>query len=87
MLEKDKMVFSFLIAAQIQRQKGEITLAEWNLLLRGPGIAKARANRPETISDFVSAAQWRMCAALEAVVPEFEVRLKFCKSLLFSNFC
>jgi len=33
------MVFSFLIAAQIQLRKGVITPAEWNMLLRGVGTA------------------------------------------------
>ena len=41
LLEKDKMVFSFLIAAQIQLRKGTITQAEWNILLRGVGTTGA----------------------------------------------
>jgi hypothetical protein len=64
------MVFSCLIAAQIQRQKGVITNAEWNLLLRGPGVG-VRGNKPDALS-WLTAAQWNMCSSLEASVPAFE---------------
>ena len=38
LFEKDKLLFSFLIAVAIQRHAGIISLAEWNLFLRGPAV-------------------------------------------------
>ena len=65
------MVFSFLIAAQIQRRKGTITLAEWNLLLRGAGTGVATGDTRVHGAEWVLPAQWRMCAMLEESVPAF----------------
>ena len=70
LLEKDKMVFSCLIAAQIQRQRGVISNTEWNMLLRGVGEG-ARGSKPDALS-WITPAQWNICSALEASVPAFE---------------
>ncbi len=35
LFEKHKLVFSFMLCADIMRQAGDITDAEWNYFLRG----------------------------------------------------
>jgi len=35
LFERDKLIFSFLIATSIDRNTGKIDPASWNLLLRG----------------------------------------------------
>lgn len=67
------MVFSCLIAAQIQRQKGEISNTEWNLLLRGHAAdAHAHASsRNDTRAQWMTQAQWNACVALDTQVPAF----------------
>ena len=37
LFEKDKLVFSFMICAEIMKQAKEISDAEWNFYLRGSG--------------------------------------------------
>lgn len=36
LFEKDKVLFAFMICSRILTNKGEITMDEWDLLLRGP---------------------------------------------------
>lgn len=35
LFEKDKLVFSFMLCAEIMRTAGEIDTTEWNMFLRG----------------------------------------------------
>lgn len=85
LLEKDKMVFSFLIAAQVLRRRGDISDAEWNLLLRGivPGLSSgvdpegALGSTSSLFSKFVERpqwiphTQWEMCCVMESSIPAF----------------
>jgi len=38
LFERDKLIYSFLIATSIKRQSKAIDEAVWNLLLRGPTV-------------------------------------------------
>eukprot|EP00736_Rhodelphis_marinus_P004047 Rmarinus@m.11564 len=58
LFEKDKMLFSSLIAVQIERQSGTVTDSEWNFFLRGGGLVEA-VNFPENPSpDWLQQRVW-----------------------------
>jgi len=43
LFEKDKLLYSFMISANIHRQEGSITDQEWKCYVVGPGTADAAA--------------------------------------------
>ena len=47
LFEQHKVVFSFMMCAEILRQREEISDAEWNFFLRGSGgLEKVRTRPP-----------------------------------------
>jgi dynein heavy chain len=58
LFERDKLIYSFLIATSIQKQAGEIDTGVWNAFLRGPTVmsaeeSAAKPTRPELISELL----------------------------------
>jgi len=61
LFERDKLIYSFLIATSIKRQSKAIDEAVWNLLLRGPTVftSKEAEARPESPDhDVLSLIPW-----------------------------
>ena len=61
LFEKDKIVYAFMIATNIQRRMKLIDPDLWNLLLRGAGIfdKSNMPKKPESLN-FVSDASWEL---------------------------
>ncbi|TGZ67987.1 hypothetical protein CRM22_004505 [Opisthorchis felineus] len=71
LFERDKLVFSFMLCAQIMRQQGGITSQEWNYFLLGSGnLERARPPQPEETQGWLSAQQWRRLVDLAHYFPE-----------------
>ncbi|OON20270.1 ATPase family protein, partial [Opisthorchis viverrini] len=71
LFERDKLVFSFMLCAQIMRQQGGITSPEWNYFLLGSGnLEWARPPQPEETKGWLSAQQWRRLVDLAHYFPE-----------------
>jgi dynein heavy chain len=59
LFEKDKLLFSFLIAANISRDNGNITEEEWGFFLRGPDAAsRAQVSSPNPAAAWLDAEIW-----------------------------
>ncbi|XP_068083916.1 dynein axonemal heavy chain 6 [Anabrus simplex] len=70
LFERHKLVFSFMLCTDIQKQTGELYEAEWNFLLRGPvATAQVHSKKPDipTIND----AMWLAINFLEMNFPFF----------------
>jgi dynein heavy chain len=72
LFEKDKLLFSFLLAISFLRHDGSISAEEWFYFLRGSAGQSAPANFPPK-PDFVSTKQWNELAAL-SIVPSLAPR-------------
>jgi dynein heavy chain len=74
LFEKDKMLFSFMIAANIARQADAITPAEWKCLMVGPGRPDAatlsKYPPPPPAAEWLSSGLWADLAMMEATMPE-----------------
>eukprot|EP00818_Percolomonas_sp_WS_P004783 CAMPEP_0117442044 /NCGR_PEP_ID=MMETSP0759-20121206/3945_1 /TAXON_ID=63605 /ORGANISM="Percolomonas cosmopolitus, Strain WS" /LENGTH=4215 /DNA_ID=CAMNT_0005233913 /DNA_START=112 /DNA_END=12759 /DNA_ORIENTATION=- len=68
LFEKDKLLFSFLIAVQILRNIGTIIEEEWGYFLRGNQIGDVSAQPPA----WLPRVQWREICGLEKVGKAFE---------------
>lgn len=70
LFEKHKLVFSFMLCAEIMRQRGTITDGEWNFFLRGAtGVdEKKRAAMPSQ-PDWLREPQWAALASVEQCLP------------------
>lgn len=51
LFEKDKLLYSFLNAAQILRRANAITLDEWNFYLRGAVVDAGENPIPDLVND------------------------------------
>ena len=70
LFEKDKLLYSFLNTTSIERQKGTITVDEWNFFLRGsPTDFKDKENKA---SDILSDEKWYSLWGLEETCPNFK---------------
>ena len=66
LLEKDKIVFSFLLTVRIMQGKGEVDEAKWLFLLTG-GVAMENKN-PNPCSDWLSDKSWgEICRASDTL--------------------
>ncbi|XP_071825285.1 dynein axonemal heavy chain 6-like isoform X2 [Apostichopus japonicus] len=71
LFEVHKLVFSFMLCADIMRQDKEISVTEWNVFLRGAaGIDKERPAKPDVpwLTDQV----WNVSYDLDDTVPAFK---------------
>ncbi|CAG5125809.1 unnamed protein product, partial [Candidula unifasciata] len=65
LFERHKLIFSFLLCAEIMKTAGTITLPEWNFFLRGPTGDLDKQNTPKPPrSDFVSLNVWKLACEL-----------------------
>jgi dynein heavy chain len=62
LFEKDKQLFSFMIAAKIQMGLKKISSKEWNYFLRGPAVV---TKREDEAPDFISAGMWALILSME----------------------
>jgi len=62
-----KLIFSFCIAAKIQRLSGEINYSEWNLLLRGVVVDGDIKNIPNPGKTLLSEKSWKYILNLECM--------------------
>ena len=70
LFERHKLIFSFLICTQIQRQEGGIAFSEWNYILRGnPQIINGGPKNPDPT--FIKQREWEAIQGLEAALPAF----------------
>jgi len=68
LFEKDKLLFSFMIAVKIQMSEELISNKEWNFFLRGPSVETKRDNpKPE----FIDANVWKNILSLEDINANF----------------
>jgi len=72
LFEAHKIMFSFIICAQILRQKGDISDQYWTLLLRGPGVVDRTNQPPNPDPGRINDNSWDLMNALEASSDEFE---------------
>ena len=71
LFEKDKLVFSFMMCAEIMRTANEIGNDEWNFFLRGAGsLDKERPAKPDF--DWLQLHTWHTAVDLSDLLPEFK---------------
>jgi dynein heavy chain len=71
LFEKDKIVFSFMLCAEIMRLDGIVQTKEWIFMLRGaPGMDKKRATKPTF--KWLSDQQWNSALDLAETFPSFK---------------
>ena len=63
LFEAHKLLFAFLICAQILRNRGDVTAMEWNLLLRGPGVPDRAELPPNPDGDHITEHNWDLIHA------------------------
>lgn len=74
------MIYSFLICSSIERNKGIISSANWNFLLRGADIYDKTDQPQNPISKFIKEPSWNLAYAFELANKE---RLEgFCQSII-----
>ncbi|RUS78130.1 hypothetical protein EGW08_014103, partial [Elysia chlorotica] len=73
LFERHKLVFSFLLCAEIMKTAGEISLAEWNFFLRGPVAAQEKQNipRPEEL-EYMPLHTWKLACELHYAFEPFK---------------
>jgi dynein heavy chain len=69
LFEAHKMIFSFLICAQIMLDAGDIQLSEWMLLLKGCGIVERTTQPHNPDPERINPLQWDMLCTLDALRP------------------
>ncbi|XP_078146083.1 dynein axonemal heavy chain 6 [Centroberyx gerrardi] len=71
LFEQHKTIYSFMLCAEIMKQRGEVSDAEWQHFLRGSAVLdKEYSERPDVpwLSDFF----WQTCCELEDTLPCFK---------------
>lgn len=66
LFEKDKLLFSFIIAAKIQLQQKILEQRDWNFFLRG---AKKQVETEIEKPDYLNDLMWNNCLQLEQANP------------------
>merc|ERR1719460_2347858 len=69
LFEKHKLIFSFMITAQIMMRQGGLQTEEFNLLLRGIGMLDLREMPPNPNPDGIPQKQWELLYGIEHVSP------------------
>lgn len=70
LFEKDKLLFSFMIASKIQLTAGKINAKEWNFFLRG-SLSEVEFNIEE-MPKFITEKVYRPCVQLFNLTPGFK---------------
>ena len=73
LFERDKMMFSFVMCAQILRNRGDIANSEWLRLLRGPGPVErmTQKSNPDTSFRLLSEKDWDFLHIVDDEIPAF----------------
>ncbi|CAF3079436.1 unnamed protein product [Rotaria socialis] len=71
LFEKDKLIFSFLLCAEILKLEGAINDIEWNFLLRG-GLVTEEKRPPKPNHDWLSLEHWNQALFLAGVCDVFK---------------
>lgn len=71
LFEKDKLVFSFMLCAEIMKTAGTITNQQWNFFLRGPA-SMDRERPPKPDVPWLSQQQWNITFDLSDTLPGFK---------------
>ena len=70
LFEKDKLLFGFMITAQILIERGEVSTAEWEFLVRGPSLANEdQASTPNPCSSWLPETTWANVLRLSSLRP------------------
>ena len=69
LFERHKLIFSFLICTSILRNVGDISVSEWNFILRGAPPQATKSKNPDPT--FISTPQWEQLVALEGLMPTY----------------
>ncbi|VDP74024.1 unnamed protein product [Echinostoma caproni] len=70
LFERDKLVFSFMLCAQILRQSGEISASEWSHFLLGSNaVERVRPDQPAATKSWLSTRQWNRLTDLAHFFP------------------
>jgi len=67
LFEKDKLIFSLLLAVGVLMERGDISKQEWNLILRGAGL---NVNPEPVPSDECTPAAWNLLFVIETQLPQ-----------------
>ncbi|ODM98966.1 Dynein heavy chain 6, axonemal [Orchesella cincta] len=72
LFEKDKLIFSFMLCADILKSKDAIQETEWSFFIRGGGSAveSGRTKKPATVT-WINEARWGSICDLETVFDAF----------------
>ena len=70
LFEKDKLLFSFMIASKIQLTAGKINAKEWNFFLRG-SLSEVDFNLEE-MPKFITEKVYQPCVQLYNIAPGFK---------------
>lgn len=70
LFEKDKIIFSVLLAVRILIQKEVIHQSEWSLLLKGPGMLINPNENP--LPKIITSNSWNLLCAAEIKLPQFK---------------
>eukprot|EP00948_MAST-09A_sp_MAST-9A-sp1_P000520 g520.t1 len=68
LFEKDKLMFSFLITISILKNRGDMSEAEWSLLLRGAGLVVNE--KPNPLPELIPEGGWNLLARMEQDIPD-----------------
>ena len=70
LFEAHKLIFSFLICVEIIKERGDISLPEWNLLLRGTGSVRTNFP-PKPEARWLTQLMWQNICNLAENVPQY----------------
>ncbi|RZF48033.1 hypothetical protein LSTR_LSTR002099 [Laodelphax striatellus] len=79
LFERHKLIFSFLLCVNIFKQAGDISVAEWNFLIRGPVGSKSNIPKKPDLPT-LSEASWFAVNYLSTTFKGFEALPKDCIS-------
>mmetsp|Transcript_54927 Transcript_54927/g.128448 ORF Transcript_54927/g.128448 Transcript_54927/m.128448 type:complete len:1244 (+) Transcript_54927:3-3734(+) len=70
LFEDDKLTLSFLVATSFQRHTGQVSPAEWLLLLRGIGVLDMSGRPPNPNAEFFTEKMWDFIYGIQCMAPE-----------------
>jgi dynein heavy chain len=70
LFEKDKMLYAFMMCANILRHAGVISAAEWKTFMVGPGTADPKANPAPSSVKWMNANLWSDLVMMESTIKE-----------------
>eukprot|EP01017_Pseudomicrothorax_dubius_P045834 TRINITY_DN7991_c0_g2_i3.p1 TRINITY_DN7991_c0_g2~~TRINITY_DN7991_c0_g2_i3.p1 ORF type:complete len:773 (+),score=234.51 TRINITY_DN7991_c0_g2_i3:90-2321(+) len=76
LFEKDKVIYSFLIAVKIMLNNGLISLKEWNFYIRGPTLDKKEIEHLPPCPSYLSEKMWIDINGFMKLGPEFATLAK-----------